>query len=190
MDQLDRDKIGDSFANEGITWKSNPPFAPYFGEVHETMIKAAKRAIHAILGNADINDEELLTAMIGAESLIDSRPLTYQSANPSDDVPLTLNHFLHGQIGSQFAPTTVKWNRVQPKEEMAPDSGAGPAFLALVAPRMVTGTRIPQEMGTAATRHPSGRRCIGSITRHIERKLATRKGSGSISGGRRTGTSC
>lgn len=86
------------------------------------MIKSAKRAIHAILGNTDINDEELLTAMIGAEALINSRPLTYQSANPSDDIPLTPNHFLHGQIGGQFAPTTVdetdynprkRWRRIQ-----------------------------------------------------------------------------
>ena len=56
------------------------------------MIKAAKRAIFAILGSADVNDEELLTAFTGAEALINSRPLTYQSANPSDDVPLTPNH--------------------------------------------------------------------------------------------------
>ena len=40
-----------------------------------------------------------MTAIIGAEGLINSRPLTYQSANPVDDVPLTPNHFLHGQIG-------------------------------------------------------------------------------------------
>ena len=40
------------------------------------MIKAAKRAIFAILGNADVNDEELMTAFTGAESLINSRPLT------------------------------------------------------------------------------------------------------------------
>ena len=63
------------------------------------MVKAAKKAMYAILGKADVNDEELMTAMIGAEGLINSRPLTYQSANPLDDVPLTPNHFLHGQIG-------------------------------------------------------------------------------------------
>ena len=71
------------------------------------MIKSAKRAIKVILGNADINDEELMTAVIGAERLIKSRPLTCQSANPADDVPLTPNHFLHGQVGGQFAPTSV-----------------------------------------------------------------------------------
>ena len=35
------------------------PYAPHFGGVFETMIKAAKRAIIAILGNADVTDEEL-----------------------------------------------------------------------------------------------------------------------------------
>ena len=62
-------------------------------------MKSAKRAIKAILGHADINDEELMTTIIRAEGLINSRPLTYQSACHIDDVPLTPNHFLHGQIG-------------------------------------------------------------------------------------------
>ena len=56
--------------------------APHFGGVHESMIKSAKRAIKAILGNADVTDEELMTAIIGAEGLINSRPLTYQTADP------------------------------------------------------------------------------------------------------------
>ena len=63
------------------------------------MIKSVKRAINAILWNADITDEELMTAIIGAEGLVNSQPLTYQSTDPADDVPLTPNHFLHGQIG-------------------------------------------------------------------------------------------
>ena len=71
------------------------------------MIKSAKRAINAIPGNADITDEELMTAIIGAEGLINSQPLTYQSTDPANDVPQTPNHFLHGQIGGQFGPTTV-----------------------------------------------------------------------------------
>lgn len=120
--QLDQEKIKESISNKGVVWHFNPPLAPHFGGAHESMIKSAKRAIHAILGNADISDEELLTAIIGAEALINSRPLTYQSANPNDDIPLTPNHFLHGQMGGRFAPTSVdetqyslrkRWRRVQ-----------------------------------------------------------------------------
>ena len=37
--QLDQDKIEKSAANKGIKWSLNPPWAPHFGGVHETMIK-------------------------------------------------------------------------------------------------------------------------------------------------------
>ena len=99
------------------------PCAPHFEGVFETMIKAAKRAIIVILGNANVTDEELMTAFIGAESLINSRPLTYQSANPDDTtIPLTPNHFLQGQMGGLFVPEVDQetcynikkhWRRIQ-----------------------------------------------------------------------------
>ena len=99
MSQVDNHKIQESVANKGVKWHFNPPLAPHFGGAHESMVKSAKKAIKAILGQADINDEEFMTAIIGVEGLINSRLLTYQSANHKDDVPLTPNHFLHGQIG-------------------------------------------------------------------------------------------
>ena len=67
--------------------------APHFGGTHETMIKAVKRAINAILKDADVTDEELITAFTGDDALINSRPLIYQSANPADLTPLTPIHF-------------------------------------------------------------------------------------------------
>ena len=72
-----------------------------------------------------MTDEGLMTAFTGAEALINSRPLTYQSANPSDGTPITPNHFLIGQVGGQFAPGSVEsgqfslkkgWRRVQELE--------------------------------------------------------------------------
>ena len=88
----------------------------------EIIVKSAEKAMAAILTYADVNDEELLTAFAGAEALINSRPLTYQTADPSDNVPLTPNHFLFGQVGGCFAPDVVdvqpftvkkRWRRVQ-----------------------------------------------------------------------------
>lgn len=48
-EKLDQNKITQSVANNGVTWHFNPPQTPRFGGVHETMIKAAKRAVRAIL---------------------------------------------------------------------------------------------------------------------------------------------
>ena len=69
------------------------------------MTKAAKKAICVILSCAGVTDEELLNAVVGAEGLINSHPLTYKSLNPQDPVPLTLNHFLQGQYSLQSSQT-------------------------------------------------------------------------------------
>ena len=67
------------------------------------MIKSAKKAIKSILSDCDITDEELHTAMCGAEHLLNSRPLTYVSADANDVCPLTPNHFIVGRMGGSFA---------------------------------------------------------------------------------------
>ena len=71
------------------------------------MIKSAKRAIYAILKEADVNDEELQTVVTGVESLLNSRPLTTVSGDVNDEPVLTPNHFLIGQMGDELAPDTV-----------------------------------------------------------------------------------
>ena len=45
-----------------------------------------------MLSSSDVTDGEL-TVVTGAESLLNSRPLNYPSANIEDDVPLTPNSF-------------------------------------------------------------------------------------------------
>ena len=76
----------------------------------------------AILGDADVLDEELHTAICGAERLMNSRPITYVSSDHNDLSPLTPNHSLAGQFAEQFAPEALdetvynlktRWHRVQ-----------------------------------------------------------------------------
>ena len=64
--QLDKDKIQETTAQKG---------APHYGGAHEVMAKAAKKAIHAMLSSSDV------TVVTGAESLINSRPLTHPSVS-------------------------------------------------------------------------------------------------------------
>ena len=80
------------------------------------MIKSAKRAIFAVLGDAEVNDEELETIFIGVESLLNSRPLTAVSDDPNDDRVLTPNHFLIGQIG------VILYRRASTPNHLIPES--------------------------------------------------------------------
>ncbi|XP_012561357.3 uncharacterized protein LOC105846812 [Hydra vulgaris] len=115
VNDIDKDKITNSTADKGIKWHFNAPLGPHLGGVFEIMVKAVKRAMTGILEKADITDEELCTAFTGAESLLNSRPLTYQSANIKDDIPLT-PIFLIGQVGGQFAPDLVQSKGYHPKK--------------------------------------------------------------------------
>ena len=99
VDNLDQTQIQYQTASRGVKWSFNPPLAPYFEGVHEVMIKAAEKATRAVLGNADVNEKELMTAFVGVEALLKSRPLMYQSADVKDTTPLTPNQFLHVQMG-------------------------------------------------------------------------------------------
>ena len=66
-------------AYRGVKWKFNPPGAPHFGGINEAMIKSANKATCGVLGSSDVTDEELITAVAGVKSLLNSRALTYQS---------------------------------------------------------------------------------------------------------------
>ena len=103
-----------------------PPSAPHFGGVFEAMVRKKrkrKKAIKVILGDADVNDEELQTAICGAERLLNSRPITYVSSDPQHLSLLTPSHFLVGEMGGSFAPEALdhkqvynprkRWHRVQ-----------------------------------------------------------------------------
>ncbi|XP_065190901.1 uncharacterized protein LOC135821832 [Sycon ciliatum] len=100
---IDRTQVSRKFAHEGIEWWFNPPRAPHFGGVFEIVVKAAKRAITTVLANASLTDEELLTALIEAEHLINTRPLTTVSDDAQDDQPLTPQHFLVGRMDAPLA---------------------------------------------------------------------------------------
>ena len=71
VESLDPDKIAqETTMYHPIDWKFNPPSAPpHFGGVFEAMIKSAKKAIKAILGDRDVTHEELHSAICSVEQL-------------------------------------------------------------------------------------------------------------------------
>ena len=58
-----------------ISWKFNPPSGPHHGGVFEAMIKSAKTALKDALFKKDLTDEELQTALISADGMLNQGPL-------------------------------------------------------------------------------------------------------------------
>ena len=104
---LDQTRIKEQVAHDGIQWRFNPPGGSHHGRIFEALIKSAKKALRAILGESRTTDEELLTAVVEVEGILNSRPLTYCSSDPNDEHVLTPNHFLYGQMGGPLAPRVI-----------------------------------------------------------------------------------
>jgi len=78
-------------------WHFNPPGAPHFGGLWEAAVKSAKRLLIRTVGPHPLTWEELLTVVTRIEAVLNSRPLSPLSDDPSDLQCLTPGHFLIGQ---------------------------------------------------------------------------------------------
>ena len=68
------------------------------------MVRAAKIALRAVLGNQRLNDEILLTALTLVENILNSRKLIPISDDPIDPECLTPNHLLLGRAAPNLPP--------------------------------------------------------------------------------------
>ncbi|PFX26710.1 hypothetical protein AWC38_SpisGene8655 [Stylophora pistillata] len=84
--------------------EQSDPLGKHHGGIFEALIKSAKKALRAILGESRTMDEELLTTVVEVEGILNSRLLSYCSNDPDDENVLTPNHFFYGQMGGQLAP--------------------------------------------------------------------------------------
>lgn len=78
-------------------WHFNPPAAPHFGGLWEAGIKSAKFHLKRAIGTQVLTFEELTTLLTRVEGILNSRPLTPLSSDPSEIDCLTPGHFLIGQ---------------------------------------------------------------------------------------------
>jgi len=102
LEKLSEDpEFASQMVQRGIKWVFQPPNAPHFGGVHESLVKSAKRAMYRVLDRSQQRrlptDWELKSLMAEVTGFLNSRPLTYVSNDPSDVQALTPNHFLHGR---------------------------------------------------------------------------------------------
>ena len=88
---------------KGIEWFFNPPLAPHFGGVFETIVKATKRALQATIGSADLTEEDFRTSVSKVAWMLNQRPIQ-KVGDTSDWETLTPNHFVQISEEATFPP--------------------------------------------------------------------------------------
>ena len=88
--------VQEYLADVGSQWIFNIERAPWWGGVFERMVKSTKRCLRKMVGRANFSRDELLTAVVEIEAVINSRPLTYISSSDIEE-PLTPSHLVVGQ---------------------------------------------------------------------------------------------
>ena len=82
-------------SKQGIRWSNILDKAPWWGAFYERLIRIIKETLKKCLGSAKLTYEELETALIEIEGVINCRPLTYLYEEV--DEPLTPAHLVLGR---------------------------------------------------------------------------------------------
>ena len=83
-------------SQHGIKWSFNIEKAPWWGGMFERLIKSTKRCLKKTIGKARLSYDELQTAVIEVEAILNSRPISFLSADDFDE-PLTPSHLIFGR---------------------------------------------------------------------------------------------
>ena len=97
-------QIHEFLLQRNIKWLFNPPSGSHFGGVWERCIRTVRKILVALMKEQPLDDEGLTTLMCEVESVVNGRPITKSSDDPSDSEALTPNHLLLLRSGPKLPP--------------------------------------------------------------------------------------
>ena len=89
-------EVKDYLLHVGVEWAFNLEKAPWWGGPFERMVKSTKRCLRKMVGQAKFSYDEMHTAIVEIEAIINSRPLTFLNSDDPEE-PLTHSHLLVGR---------------------------------------------------------------------------------------------
>jgi hypothetical protein len=94
VDEWNNSGLIEELRLEGIEWRFGPPAASHWGGVYERLVRSAKSHLKTILTKEALDSDVFLTILLGVESVMNNRPITYVSADSRDPEALTPFNFL------------------------------------------------------------------------------------------------
>ncbi|XP_071486966.1 uncharacterized protein [Diadema antillarum] len=122
IDAWNQAQINDALLQHNIQWSCNPPGGSHHGGVWERQIRTVRELLFNLVKQQTLDDEGLQTLLCEAEAIINGRPITKVSDDPTDLEALTPNHLLLMKSQPQLPPTVTRetdvyarrrWRQVQ-----------------------------------------------------------------------------
>ncbi|XP_073230045.1 uncharacterized protein [Porites lutea] len=117
-----KSQIHEFLLQRNVKWLFNPPSGSHFGGVWERCIRTVRKILVALMKEQPLDDEGLTTLMCEVESIVNGRPITKSSDDPSDSEALTPSHLLLLRSGARLPPGVFRkedgysrrrWRQVQ-----------------------------------------------------------------------------
>lgn len=122
ISKCNESQIHEFLLQRNIKWLFNPPSGSHFGGVWERCIRTVRKILVALMKEQPLDDEGLTTLMCEVESVVNGRPITKSSDDPSDSEALTPNHLLllrscpklpPGVFRKEDAYSRRRWRQIQ-----------------------------------------------------------------------------
>ncbi|XP_055918523.1 uncharacterized protein LOC129950618 [Eupeodes corollae] len=94
-------------AEDNIEFHHIPPRSPHFGGLWESAVKSAKSLLIRSCNPFSLTFEELTTVAAEIEAILNSRPLTPLTSDPSDEQVLTPGHLIIGSPLTSFEEPNI-----------------------------------------------------------------------------------
>ena len=120
LQEWNQERIEGDLSEKGVRWLFNTPTASYMGGAWERQIRSVRRILSGLTRERVLTSEMLTTLLVTAEGIMNNRPLTPASSDPSVLESLTPNHLLihrpayapPGLYDKSDSKTEKKWRQV------------------------------------------------------------------------------
>ena len=104
-------EIKDFLRKKDIKWEFILEKSPWWGGFYERLIGITKLCLKKCMGKSRLTYDEIVTFSVEAESIINSRSLTYLGDDPNNDIHLVCGNDIHLVCGCELNDKCFTYNK-------------------------------------------------------------------------------